>query len=383
MKSIVFALIAAALLASCANSSKPVVAETNPEDSLYLIIGSYAAPEEEGIKVYGFNQNTGDATCISGVSGISNPSFVYPNKAGNRMYAVGEDEGETSTANFLTFDKATGQLTLQNTQLTHGGAPCNIMLSPAEDYVYTANYFGGSMTEFKVAEDGSLGEGRAIAFSGSSVDPERQTKPYIHAVNFTPDQKFLLADDLGTDNVHVFPLNDRSADATKPLLDEANASDVFIKAGLGPRHLSFAPNGKRAYLIGELSGEVATLSYENGQLSVMQTLKADSLNAGGSADVHVSPDGNYVYTSHRLQGDGISILKVLEDGTLEKVGYQATGIHPRNFALTPNGKLLLVACRDTDEVQIFIRNSETGLLTNIGKRIQMSKPVCLQFVGLK
>lgn len=381
MKKLLCTLFTAAVLASCGNAvSDPV---SYSEDSLYLVIGSYATPEEDGIQVYGFNQSTGDASLISGLKGISNPSFVYPNQDGTRMYAVGEDEGLTSTAHFLTFDKETATLQLQNTQLTQGGAPCNIMLSPSEDYVYTANYFGGSMTEFKLAEDGSLGEGRVIAFSGTSVDPERQTKPYIHAVNFTPDKKFLLADDLGTDNVHMFPLNDRSTDASLPLLDETNASDVFIKAGMGPRHLCFAPNGKRAYLIGELSGDVATLSYENGQLQVMQTLKADSLNAGGSADVHVSPDGKYVYTSHRLKGDGISVLKVLEDGTLEKVGYQATGIHPRNFAITPNGKLLLVACRDTDEVQIFIRDAETGLLTDTGKKIQMSKPVCLQFVGIQ
>lgn len=381
MKKIFSLFVTAVVLASCGQTTPPAQTTVDSDESLYLIIGSYATPEQEGIKVYEFNQETGVSTYLSGLKGISNPSFVYPNKEGNRLYAVGEDEGLTSTAHFLTFDKETANLTLQNTQLTQGGAPCNIMLSPAEDYVYTANYFGGSMTEFKLDANGMLGEGRVIAFSGSSIDKERQTKPYIHAVNFTPDQKYLLADDLGTDNIHVFPLNDRSADATLPLLNEEKASDVFIKAGLGPRHLCFAPNGKRAYLIGELSGEVATLSYENEQLSVMQTLKADSLKAGGSADVHISPDGKFVYTSHRLKGDGISVLKVLEDGTLEKVGYQATGIHPRNFAITPNGKLLLCACRDTDEVQIFTRDTESGLLTDTGQRISMEKPVCLQFIA--
>lgn len=96
-----------------------------------------------------------------------------------------------------------------------------------------------------------------------------------------------------------------------------------------------------------------------------------------------SPDGNFVYASNRLKGDGIAIFSVnSEDGTLEKAGYQPTGIHPRNFAITPNGKYLLVACRDTNEIQIFARDAETGLLQDTGEKIEMSKPVCLKFVPM-
>ena len=110
----------------------------------------------------------------------------------------------------------------------------------------------------------------------------------------------------------------------------------------------------------------------------MQTLRADSLGAGGSADIHITADGRYVYASHRLQGDGLSILRVQPDGTLRKVGYQPTGAHPRNFLITPNDHLLLVACRDTDQVEVYERDAESGLLHDTGQRIAMSKPVCLQ-----
>lgn len=365
-----------------------------PENrTTYLIVGSYSSANDEGIKVYAFNTQKGEATYLSGLKGIENPSFVYPSadpSTGSgqvvRVYAVGENfEAAKGTAHALSFDAAKGQLALLNTQPTHGDAPCNIVVSPpstgsgqAGKWLYTSNYNGGSITEFPIDNDGKLGEGRVIAFSGASVDSLRQTQPHLHAVNFTPDGRFLLANDLGTDCIHVFP-------AAAPL-NEGQKHDVRVAPGVGPRHLCFAPNGERAYLLGEISGDVVTLDYDasapvGGQpFSVSGTFRADSLGAEGSADIHISADGRFVYTSHRLQGDGVSILRVGPDGQLEKVGYQPTGVHPRNFTISPDGKWLLVACRDSNIVQIFSRDAETGLLTDTGRTIEMEKPVCLQWI---
>ena len=384
-------MFAAALALTACNTTHAPEAE-----ELYLIVGSYSAATDEGIKVFSFDENTGTPTYLSGLSGIENPSFVYPSADGTRLYAVGENfEAKKGSANALSFDKATGTLTLLNTQPTHGDAPCNIIVSPSSvgseqvgKWLYTSNYNGGSITEFPLDAEGKLGEGRVIAFSGSSVDSTRQTQPHLHAVNFTPDGRFLLANDLGTDNVHVFP-------AAAPL-DTTKLTDIKVPAGMGPRHLCFAPapstgsgQALRAYLLGEISGDVVTFSYEaqgdaGPALTLLdaQTVRADSLGAEGSADIHISADGRFLYTSHRLKGDGVSIFRVSEaDGTLTKVGYQPTGIHPRNFTLSPDGKWLLVACRDDNVVQIFARDAETGLLKPTGKKIEMSKPVCLQWVA--
>ena len=346
-------------------------------DQLYLIIGSYASADEEGIKVYTFDQETAEYQYVSGMNGISNPSFVYPSKDGNFVYAVGEDVApDTPTANSMSFNKRTGVLTLLNTQPNPGDAPCNIIISPDGQWVYTSNYFGGNIDEYHIDKNGMLEPARSIAFEGSSIDSIRQTHPYLHAVNFTPDGRYLLANDLGTDRVHVFP-------AQGPI-DTEKMRDIQIIAGVGPRHLSFSPAGNRAYLLGELSGDIVTIGYEEGPsdfpFRMMQITKADTLDAGGSADIHVSPDGKFLYASHRLKGDGISIYKINpNDGTISRIGYQATGIHPRNFAITANGKFLLVACRDSDLVQIFARDIETGLLKDTGRVIEMKNPVCLQF----
>ncbi|WP_300727224.1 lactonase family protein [uncultured Bacteroides sp.] len=363
------------LFSNCTPKANSQSKDETSNDSLYMLVGSYAPATDEGIKVFVFNQETGEAIFRSGVKGISNPSYLVPSKDGSKVFAVGEDEGETATANALAFDMQKGRLQLVNSRPTHGGAPCNITLSPKEDYAVTANYFGGNISIFPIDNQGKLQEADTINFTGKSIHPERQTHPYLHCVYFTPDSLHLHANDLGTDKIHVFPLNENG----RP--DRKQAYDVPLIPGSGPRHACFAPNGNYFYVITELSGEVVAMSYKDGRIDTIQVIKADTLNAAGSADIHISPDGKFLYASNRLKGDGIAIFAINPaDGKLTKTGYQPTGIHPRNFIITPNGKYLLVACRDTNEIQVFQRNPDTGLLKDTGKTIKMNKPVCLKFV---
>lgn len=371
MKKIIAGCIGALVLGACTSTKQKEM-----EERTYLLVGSYATPQEEGIKVYAWNQEEGEAIYISGVTGLSNPSYQVVSADGSRVYSVGEDDSETSTAHALSFDKAKGKLTLLNTQLTQGGAPCYINLSPKEDFVITANYTGGSITVLPLETSGRLGENvSTFPFEGEGVLKNRQSQPHLHCVEFTPDGKFLLANDLGTDKIHVFPLD---ADGR---LEVEKTFDVALEAGSGPRHLCFSKDGRFAYLINELSGKVTTLLYNGDSLQPIQYIEADTVGAQGSADIHLSPDGKFLYASNRLKADGIAIFSVnQETGMLTKVGYQLTGIHPRNFVITPDGRFLLVACRDNNVIQIFARDIETGLLKDTGKRIETSKPVCLNFL---
>ena len=363
--------IGALMLCACTSMKQKETME-----KMYLMVGSYATPEEEGIKVYAWDGEKGEAAYVSGLKGISNPSYQVVSADGKRVYSVGEDDGLTSTAHALLFDKSQGRLTLMNTQLTQGGAPCYINLSPHEDYVVTANYMGGSISVLPLETSGRLGENvSTFSFEGQGVLKERQSQPHLHCVEFTPDGKFLLANDLGTDKIHVFPL------ASDGKLDEKATFDVGLEAGSGPRHLCFSKDGRFSYLINELSGKVTVLSYEGETLTPIQYIEADTVNAQGSADIHLSPDGKFLYASNRLKADGIAIFSVhQETGMLTKAGYQLTGIHPRNFIITPDGRFLLVACRDRNLVQIFRRDEKTGLLVDTGKTIETSKPVCLKFI---
>ena len=154
-------------------------------------------------------------------------------------------------------------------------------------------------------------------------------------------------------------------------------------SGTGPRHFDFHPNGLYFYLLGELSGEVIVYDYNMGDLKQKQTIFADSVGARGSADIHVSPNGRFLYASNRLQEDGIAVFSIdPQDGTLTKIGYQPTAKHPRNFAITPNGKFLLVASRDDNVIQVFSVDKKTGLLQDSNQDISIDKPVCIKFAKL-
>jgi 6-phosphogluconolactonase (cycloisomerase 2 family) len=188
---------------------------------------------------------------------------------------------------------------------------------------------------------------------------------------------------LGTDKIHKFDVN---AGEPGNYLKLGNPAAFDVAPGSGPRHLDFHPDGKFAYLINELSGAVTAFGYDAaaGNLSFIQSVQADTLDAKGSADMHVSPDGRFLYASNRLKGDGIAIFTINQaDGKLTKAGYQETGIHPRNFVITPNGKFLLVAGRDSDVIQIFLIDKTTGLLENTYKDIELDMPVCLKFTSFR
>ncbi len=358
------------LLAGCRTQESALA-----KNEVYMLVGSYSSPAEEGVKVYRFNEKSGEATYLSGLKGVPNPSFLAPTADGKFVYSVGE--GGKSTAHTLSFDKATGRLALLNTQETGSSGPCHINLSPKERFVVTANYMGGSITVFPLDENRLLGaDKQVIPFKGGSVNPNRQRQPHLHCIMFSPDGRILLANDLGTDRVHTFPLHEDEA----TLLREGELIDIPVKPGSGPRHLAFHPGGRFAYLINELSGQVTVFAYKEGRLDPLQYLAADSVGAQGSADIHVSPDGRFLYASNRLKADGIAIFSIdKKSGLLTKVGYQPTGIHPRNFALSPDGRHLLVACRNTHEIQIFRRDTATGLLTQVG-RIETHSPVCVKFI---
>lgn len=337
---------------------------------LLLLLGSYNNADQESIQLYSFNQETGQFAYVSGAKGITNPTFLCTNATQDIIYAVGEyDEDEKATMNALHLNKEQHTLSLFSTQLNGSGAPCNITLTPDGKQLVSANYTGGSVTFFDVQPDGSLSEPTKLQYVGHGANPDRQEKPHLHAINFTPDQKYLLANDLGQDCIHIYPMTEAGADTQ-------NGYDLKVDAGAGPRHLCFAPDGRYAYLITELSGQIYTLSYENEQLSVVSSLVADTIQAGGSADIHLTSDGQYLYASHRLKGDGISIYKVnTTDGSLTRIGYQPTGKHPRNFCITPNDRYLLVACRDSNAIQVFERDAATGLLKDTGRSIQMPRPM--------
>lgn len=376
-----FCVIGMAAAGCTAKRTNQTQTSNEANHELTMLVGTYTSGSSKGVYSFRFNEETGTTTPLSFVE-TSNPSYLTLSADGKFVYTVDESEDTPSAANAFAFDKEKGTFRALGSQKTEGKAPCYIITNG--QYVVTANYNGGSISVFPINEkDGSLlPASQVIPFTGTSVDKERQNQPHLHCVHITPDGRYLFANDLGTDQIHKFILNpNANAENKEAFLQEGTPTAYKVKEGSGPRHLTFAPNGNYAYLINEISGTVIAFQYHDGELKEIQTIAADTVGAKGSGDIHISPDGKFLYASNRLKADGVAIFSIdPENGMLTKVGYQLTGIHPRNFIITPNGKFLLVACRDSNVIQVYERDSKTGLLRDVQKDIKVDKPVCVKFV---
>jgi len=347
-------------------------------DILHLLVGTYTSGSSKGIYIYRFNLQSGEAEYIN-MAEIDNPSYITACKNSKYIYAISENQDKPSYVNAFLYDKNVETLTLINRQLTVGDGPCNISIDCDRNMVLTANYGGGSISVFEVNTYGTIHKAsQVIEFQGKGPDPERQEMPHIHCVKFSPDHKYIFASDLGSDKLYRFNVN-RSG---KPeYIIENSRKEYKISAGSGPRHFLFHPSGEYIYLINELSDTITVFSYNEGNIEQIQTIESNTLKPGGGGDIRISPNGHFLYASNRLQGDGIAIFYIDHlTGILTRVGYQLTGTHPRNICITPNGKFLLAACRDSNMIETYSIDQNSGLLTNIKKDIEIDMPICLKFI---
>jgi 6-phosphogluconolactonase len=361
-----------------------------PENSKenYLIVGTYTGEKSEGIYVYKFNSDDGSFKEVSHVK-TSNPSFVTVSPDEKYVYAIHEEarNGKGGEISAYLFDKENGTLTLINrqpTEATEGDHPCYVEIDKTGKWVFAGNYSSGSLSVLPVNADGSLGAPAThITHTGSGPNKDRQEKPHVHCTKISPDNKWLYVPDLGIDKVMIYAF-----DETTGKLTPGTQPFAPSQPGAGPRHITFHPNGKYVYLIEELTGHVVTYQYQNGQLKLHQ--RTSSLPMGqqgyaGSADIHVSPDGKFLYASNRGDFNNIAIFKIdKNNGRASILGFQSTlGKTPRNFNFDPSGRYLLVGNQDTNEIVIFKRNLKTGLLTDTGKKIEVGKPVCIKWIAAK
>jgi len=351
----------------------------------YLLIGTYTSGKSEGIYVYDFNNLNGDAVYKSKIK-APNPSFLAVSPNRQYVYAAFEQGGKNGAGKIgaYHFDKKTAALQFINEQMSGGDDPCFVTTDRSGKWLAAANYSGGSLAILPVAGNGGLdAASTVIQHNGSSVNKNRQEKAHVHSTFFSADSRYLLVPDLGMDKIMIYSFNAQTGKLQ-------TAPQAFAKTadGAGPRHIIFSPNNKYVYLMQELTGKVVSYQYNNGRLTAIQEISAAQPGFNGfmgSADIHVSGDGKFLYCSNRGDANTITVFKINPaNGKLSVAGYQSTmGKGPRNFSLDPSGNFLLVANQNSDDIIVFKRNKKTGLLTDTGKKIEVGNPVCLKWIPAK
>jgi 6-phosphogluconolactonase len=347
----------------------------------YLFIGTYTNGKSKGIYVYRFNESVATAIEISSIT-AKNPSYLSISSDGKHVYAT-DEEGSSGAVGAYAFEPSTGQLAFLNSQSSQGTCPCYVSEDKTRKWVFVANYCSGSLSAFPVNTDGSLAPAaQTIPHSGHGPDTARQESAHVHSTIFSPNEKFLLAADLGTDKEHIYAFHPDQSIPLKEIQDSA----VSLKPGTGPRHIIFHPSKPDLYIIGELTGTVDAFHFDSvsGKLSHFQRIRTtpESFKGfAGSADIHVRADGKFLYASNRGDANTLAVFEIRKDGRLVNRQYiSVKGKHPRNFVIDPTGRFLLVANRDTDNIVIFSINPVTGLLKDTGKEISIPNPVCLKFL---
>jgi 6-phosphogluconolactonase len=351
---------------------------------LLVYVGTYTTGKSEGIYLYRLNLTSGELTHVASTRGVVNPSFLSLAPSRRYLYAVnevGDFAGAKSGAvSAFAVDQRTGELQLLNQQPSLGADPCYVDIDAAGKFVLIANYTGGNVAVFPVQRDGSLGAATDMQQArGSSINRDRQKGPHAHCIVLDQTNRFAYSCDLGTDKVMIFRF-----DAQNGKLLPGELPWVQVKPGAGPRHFALHPTGKYLFVVNELHSTITAFARDRGKGSLKEmqsltTLPKDFTGTSWSADIHVSPDGRFVYCSNRGH-DSIAIFAIDPRGGLTTIGHESTrGMIPRNFAIDPSGMFLLVANQKSDNIVVFRRHRDTGRLSFTGQVAQLPSPVCLKF----
>lgn len=341
-----------------------------------MLVGTYTQDTpSEGIYALEFNKKGALVSKII-LAESDNPSFLAFSPDGKYVYAVNQTRGASAVSAFK-FDKNRGTLTFLNKSDVLNG-PCHVYAT--DNHIFTANYSSGSISILERKENGSLTDTTHNIIQPRYMFGRGRTGPsHAHQIVSSPDGKFILVTNLGTDGIFIYRyLPGEDSDKVLTFVNETK-----VKKGSGPRHMTFSKNGRFLYLLQELSAELTVFSVnEKGELLTIQetTMVADNTKKNAAADIHLSPDGKFLYSTNRGESNTITCFKVNNDGTLEFVEqYSTYGNAPRNFAITPDGKFVFIGNQRTNNITIFSRNKSDGKLSLISSNTELGAPVCLLF----
>jgi len=357
-------------------------------DEYFIYFGTYTHTASKGIYAYRFQPANGSLTPLGLAAETPHPSFVVAHPNGRFLYAANEHEdgnppGTRNSISAFEIDTATGRLTFLNKASAMGTGPCHVSVDRTGTLLLVANYESGSVAVLPIGRDGRLSEATSvIQHKGSSVDPVRQLSPHAHFVAASPDNRFALVVDLGMDRVMAYRL-----DAGNGTLSPEDPSSAPAQAGSGPRHLSFHPSGRYAYVNGEMSSTVTVFAYDARTaalkpLQTVSTLPSGFTGTSATAEIQTDPSGRFLYVSNRGL-DSIAVFAI--DGTsglLTPVQQAPTGgSTPRYFAFDPTGAYVFAGNQNSNTVTVYRTDAQSGRLTPVQTLADVPEPASFAFAA--
>jgi 6-phosphogluconolactonase len=329
----------------------------------------------KGIYLSHFDVSTGHLTQPSLVAETLRPSYLALSPSApdvpRRLYAVNAVADPSATVTSFAIDPASGALRQLNRVTSAGAGPCYISLDATGESAFVANYVGSTIATYRVQPDGSLSEPvvrldyKQSRF-GKRGPNVRQDVPHPHSVHLSPDNRFLLVNDLGSDAISVFTVDPATARLGPPALFTND------RPGSGPRHIAFHPNGRWVYSINELDSTIDrflwTTTSSQGLLVIagppVKTIAPGFRVAKNTAaEVAISDDGGFLYASNRGEDTLVVFTISPTDGALSFMQrIPCGGKTPRHFTLDPSGRWLLCGNQDSATVTILRRDKYTGRL---------------------
>lgn len=327
-------------------------------------IGSYTRQESRGIRKFKFNE---DEFNIEDFYTVENPTYLALDPTKKFLYSSmskGASQGVMSM-NLTTEDVSHVLFENENT-------PAHI--SVTGDYLLASNYHDAHLDLYELDEHMVSQRLDSKVHTGEGPNKERQKTAHIHFAMQNPHNQDILACDLGTDKVYIYMIKENKLVKT---------GEINFPGGSGPRHLCFANNDNITYVFSELTSEVFVLIYKEGEYRKTQSIKTLPKNFTGEntgAAIRLHPNQKFIYVSNRGH-DSISVLKISDDGQLDLIStVSCRGDHPRDFNITPDGKYLLSAHMNSNNLTLFKIHENTGLLSLVKDKIYSPEPVSIVFL---
>lgn len=343
-----------------------------------LVYIANSGEADYGVTVAALDYDRGALEVVQHVTEISECHYLNLHPSGKLLLATTMD-GAIEVVSFAI--DAEGRLSKVSSAPAAGTSPAYVCVDATGRQVLLVNYVNGSargnIRVYPIDSDGVLGApSEHIEIDDSTgPNPERQDVSHPHMIVTTPDNRFAVVPDLGTDRIYLYAL-----DAERGKLSLAQTLE--LPAGAGPRHVAFHPTLPRMYGINELDSTMATWSYDEQdnwtRLSIEPTLPGDyqqpAERPNTTADVHVHPNGKFLYGSNRGH-DSIVIFSLDAEGLPQYIGTESTrGAWPRAFVIDPRGEYLIVGNRHSDNAAVFAIDAATGLLT-FRSSLALSAPI--------